>query len=65
MTKRTFDAKPSEDVQITKVLYFIKDPSKYRYIKIIAKKLGELPKWHLGYEHDGKSWIFTDEVTIK
>lgn len=65
LTKRTFDTKTSEDVQITKVLYFIKDPSKYRYVKIIAKKLGKLPKWHLGYEHDGKSWIFTDEITIK
>ncbi|TCP25674.1 putative alpha-1,2-mannosidase [Tenacibaculum skagerrakense] len=36
-----------------------------RYIKIKAKKLGELPKWHLGYPHDGRSWIFVDEIMIK
>ena len=39
--------------------------SKARYIKIIAKKLGKLPEWHLGYEHDGRSWLFVDEITIK
>lgn len=38
---------------------------KVRYVKIIAKKLGELPEWHLGYEHDGRSWLFVDEITIK
>jgi predicted alpha-1,2-mannosidase len=36
----------------------------YRYVKIIAKKMGELPDWHLGYPHDGRSWIFADEITI-
>ena len=36
-----------------------------RYIKIIAKKLGELPEWHLGYKHDGRSWLFVDEIQIK
>lgn len=38
---------------------------KSRYIKVVAKKLGELPKWHLGYPHDGRSWIFVDEIQIK
>ena len=37
----------------------------YRYIKIIAKKLGKLPEWHLGYKHDGRSWLFVDEIQIK
>jgi len=54
----------SEDVKIKEV-YFKQPTSKYRYIKIIAKKLGKLPEWHLGYEHDGRSWIFVDEITIK
>jgi hypothetical protein len=36
-----------------------------RYVKIIAKKLGALPKWHLGYIHDGRSWLFVDEIQIK
>ena len=57
-------AKPSEDVDIKEV-YFKQVPKKYRYIKIIAKKLGKLPEWHLGYEHDGRSWLFVDEISIK
>jgi len=57
-------AKPSEDVAIKQV-YFKQVPKKYRYIKIIAKKLGTLPEWHLGYEHDGRSWLFVDEISIK
>jgi hypothetical protein len=40
-------------------------PNNFRYIKIIAKKLGTLPEWHLGYKHDGRSWIFVDEIQIK
>jgi hypothetical protein len=36
-----------------------------RYIKIRATKLGELPEWHLGYKHDGRSWMFVDEIQIK
>ena len=36
-----------------------------RYIKVVAKNLGELPEWHLGYKHDGRSWIFIDEIQIK
>ena len=36
-----------------------------RYIKIVARNLGNLPKWHLGYEYDGKAWIFVDEIEIK
>jgi hypothetical protein len=35
-----------------------------RYVKLVAKKLGELPQWHLGYQHDGRSWIFIDEIQI-
>ena len=54
----------SEEVEV-KELYFKQPSKKFKYIKIIAKKLGELPKWHLGYEHDGRSWIFVDEITIK
>lgn len=38
---------------------------KSRYVKIVAKKLGKLPEWHLGYPHDGRSWIFVDEISIQ
>lgn len=36
-----------------------------RYVKIVAKKLGVLPEWHLGYKHDGRSWLFVDEIEVK
>jgi len=38
---------------------------KARYVKVVAKKLGVLPEWHLGYKHDGRSWLFVDEIEIK
>ena len=41
------------------------DQKKYRFVKVIAKKLGKLPEWHLGYKHDGRSWLFVDEIRIK
>jgi hypothetical protein len=54
---------PTDEVDIKKVEF--KQPnSNYRYVKIIAKKLGKLPEWHLGHEHDGRSWLFVDEITI-
>jgi len=57
------DISPSDDVDIKNVEF--KQPNtNYRYVKIIAKKLGALPEWHLGYEHDGRSWLFVDEITI-
>jgi predicted alpha-1,2-mannosidase len=37
----------------------------FRYVKVIAKKLGKLPEWHLGHAHDGRSWIFIDEIEIR
>ncbi len=40
------------------------NPTDYKYVKVIAKKLGKLPEWHLGYPMDGKSWIFVDEISI-
>ena len=63
--KRIIDvAKPSEDVTIENH-QFLAFPNNYRYIKIIAKKLGKLPEWHVGYKHDGRSWLFVDEIQIK
>ncbi|WP_422106141.1 GH92 family glycosyl hydrolase [Winogradskyella sp.] len=55
---------PSEDSEI-KTLDFSINGYSARYVKIVAKKLGKLPEWHLGYKHDGRSWIFVDEITIK
>ncbi len=53
----------TDDVEISSVIASQKIQAKY--IKIVAKKLGKLPEWHLGYPHDGRSWIFIDEIMIK
>lgn len=34
-----------------------------RYVKVIAKNYGDIPKWHLGA--GGKAYIFVDEVIIR
>ena len=36
----------------------------YRYISVVAKKIGNVPKWHKGFEDDGLGWIFVDEIQI-
>ena len=54
---------PNENV-IVSTAKSLNIDKKYRFIKIKAQKLGNLPKWHLGFQHNGKSWIFTDEITI-
>jgi len=54
----------SENVTIKNVKFSTLN-KEYRFIKIIAKKLGKLPEWHLGYKHDGRSWFFVDEIQIK
>ena len=56
--------KENEKVNIKEYDAYLKG-SNSRYIKIIAKKLGKLPKWHLGHKHDGRSWLFVDEIQIK
>ena len=64
LTDITVEAtKPSDLTEIYRPSFDFK-PQDLRYIKIIAKKLGTLPDWHLGYKHDGRSWIFVDEITI-
>lgn len=42
------------------------DPPKeaIRYVKVIAKKVGPVPDWHIGSSHDGRTWIFIDEILI-
>ncbi|MCI2229672.1 GH92 family glycosyl hydrolase [Polaribacter sp. MSW13] len=56
--------KANENIRITKHNYSLKG-KETRYVKVVAKKLGKLPKWHLGYKHDGRSWMFVDEIQIK
>lgn len=54
---------PSEEVGIEKAVFAMRGYSA-RYIKIVAKNLGALPEWHLGYPYQGTAWIFADEIEI-
>ncbi len=56
--------KSSEEVSIKEATIQLKGSS-VRYVKVVAKKLGDLPEWHLGFKHNGKSWLFIDEIMIK
>lgn len=57
-------ALPSEET-ILKTIEFNMNGYSARYIKIVAKNLGDLPAWHLGAPFNGKAWIFVDEIEIK
>ena len=45
--------------------YNFSKSTKARYIKVMAKNYGDVPKWHVGAPFDGKAWIFVDEIQIK
>lgn len=62
-THKTSEPENNENVTV----YSVKSEKinkKYRFIRVYAETLGNLPKWHLGFQHNGKSWIFTDEITV-
>lgn len=59
------NTKENENTKIQEYIFKYPSNLKVRYLKIIAKKLGKLPKWHIGYKHDGRSWLFVDEIQIK
>ena len=54
----------SEEAALKSIQFDMKGYSS-RYIKIVAKNLGDLPAWHLGAPFDGKAWIFIDEIEVK
>ena len=62
-TDYTFPPNKDESVVIKRISS--SENVKARYIKVVAKKLGILPTWHLGYSHNGRSWLFVDEIEIK
>ena len=39
------------------------DSVKARYIRVIAKNIGQCPSWHPGAGQ--KAWIFADEIIIE
>jgi len=55
---------PSDEPEI-KTVQFNMNGYSSRYIKIVAKNLGDLPEWHLGAPLNGKAWVFVDEITIE
>jgi len=66
-----FDSIGSEKIEMTEInnaeiktieIDNVKTP--YRYIRIVAKKIGNVPEWHKGFEDDGLGWIFVDEIQI-
>jgi hypothetical protein len=59
------DAETPSDVSEIKSIQFNMNGYSARYIKIVAKNLGDLPEWHLGHPYDGKAWIFVDEIEVK
>jgi len=54
----------SSETKIKTVRFKIEETNP-RYVKIIAKNLGDLPVWHLGAPYQGKAWIFVDEIIVK
>jgi predicted alpha-1,2-mannosidase len=56
-------SKASEETNIKTIQFDLKGKN-VQYVKIVAKKMGKLPKWHLGYPFDGRSWIFVDEISV-
>ncbi|MEM6719060.1 MAG: GH92 family glycosyl hydrolase [Bacteroidota bacterium] len=65
LPKQQFNvSEPREGASIKNVIFDMRGYSA-RYVKIVAKKLGVLPEWHLGYKHDGRSWLFVDEIEVK
>jgi hypothetical protein len=34
------------------------------FVRVRAKNMGMCPPWHIGFEYNGKAWIFADEITV-
>ena len=65
LPKVVFDSEtPSEETK-TETASFNMNNYSARYVKIVAKNLGPVPEWHLGYPYDGRAWLFIDEIEIK
>ena len=65
LASQKIDASKRDSELEIKTTEFNIPEGEYQYVKIIAKKMGKVPEWHLGYPYDGRSWIFVDEISIK
>jgi hexosaminidase len=50
------------EVEIKEFSLALKD-AKARFIKVIAKNIGQCPDWHVG--KGGKAWLFIDEIVVE
>ncbi|MEZ4803351.1 MAG: GH92 family glycosyl hydrolase [Gelidibacter sp.] len=57
-------SKRSNDNDIKTITFDLKNKDA-QYVKIVGKKFGKLPKWHLGYPDNGKAWLFVDEISVQ
>jgi hypothetical protein len=58
------DATKRDEEALVKMITYKQAASAVRYIKLVATNLGPVPEWHLGHPHDGKAWIFVDEISV-
>ncbi len=65
VSSQKIDATKASEETLIKTINFDLKGKNTQYVKIVAKKLGQLPKWHLGYPDDGRSWIFIDEISVE
>ena len=59
-----FSPGPPESMQPLNLKTFFAEfvDKKARYVRVKAKNIGKLPKWHS--VSDGKAWLFADEIQI-
>tara|TARA_R110002012_G_scaffold291564_1_gene486082 strand:+ start:94841 stop:97771 length:2931 start_codon:yes stop_codon:yes gene_type:complete len=63
LTHKLKEPVPTDEVDMETISH--SELGRARYIKVVAKTLGKLPEWHLGYADYGRSWLFIDEITTK
>jgi len=59
---QSFQAQQGAENKIETVVAPLRD-GKIRFVKIVAKNLGECPPWHYGA--GGKAWLFVDEIAVE
>ena len=59
------EATKRDEATLVKTITFRQPATPARFIKLVATNLGPVPEWHLGHPHDGKAWIFIDEISVK
>ncbi|HLT32725.1 MAG TPA: GH92 family glycosyl hydrolase, partial [Aquaticitalea sp.] len=65
VSNQKINASKASEKTLIKTIHFDLKGKNAQYVKIVAKKMGKLPKWHLGNPDDGRSWIFVDEISVQ